>query len=72
MNCTLPVLCLLPLCVSDRAKNMASNCSSYEEVVAALMEIPNNLRGITWLTVSQLALAAKVSVSSLNDVSHLY
>jgi hypothetical protein len=51
---------------------MASNCSSYEEVVAALMEIPNNLRGITWLTVSQLALVAKVSVSSLNDVSHLY
>jgi len=36
--------------------------------LAALAAIRNNLRGITWLTIPQLALVANVSVASLNAV----
>ena len=47
---------------------MASSLSDHGEILAALAAIPNNLRGITWLTIPQLALVANVSVASLNAV----
>ena len=47
---------------------MASSLSDHGEILAALAAIRNNLRGITWLTIPQLALVANVSVASLNAV----
>lgn len=47
---------------------MASDDLSDEGILEALRAIPESLRGITWLTTSQLALVAGVTETALNSV----
>jgi len=47
--------------------SMASNGSSGAATWTALAAIPENLRGVPWLTISELALVARVSEPTLNS-----
>lgn len=47
---------------------MASDDLSDEGILEALRAIPESLRGITWLTTSQLALVDGVTETALNSV----
>jgi len=47
---------------------MASEGFSVEETLSALASISESLRGLTWLTLSELALIARVPEATLNAV----
>ena len=68
LNLIFPASCLPPFFAAGAAQKMASDDPSDEDIFEALRVIPDNLRGTTWLTTSQLALVAGVTETALNAV----